>query len=62
MRVSDLPNGQVVRARWERYRDNMTYPDWCPWQDVRLDVQRNRRGEVVVVTLLHRGRSPREEG
>jgi hypothetical protein len=48
MRVDDLQDGQVVRARWGRA--GRAAPNWGPWQDVALYVQRHM-GKVVCVTL-----------
>jgi len=48
VKVTDLQDGQVVRARWGRA--GREGPDWGPWQDVPLYVQRHM-GKVVCVTL-----------
>jgi len=48
MRVDDLQDGQVVRARWGRAGEEG--PAWSPWQDARLSVQRHK-SKVVCVTL-----------
>ena len=48
MKVEDLQDNQVVRARWGRA--GAEAPAWGPWQDARLYVQRHK-GKVVLVTL-----------
>lgn len=48
MKIGDLQDGQVVRARWGRAGEEA--PNWGPWKDVRLTVQRHK-GKVVLVTL-----------
>jgi hypothetical protein len=49
MRISDLQDNQVVRARWGRA--GRTAPDFGPWRDAPLYVQRDNKGNVVVVAL-----------
>ena len=48
MRVNDLQNDQKVRARWGRA--GREGPNWGPWRDVQLFVQRSK-GRVAVVAL-----------
>ena len=48
MKVNDLEDGQVVSARWGSAGKEA--PDWGPWVQVRLAVQR-AKGKVVLVTL-----------
>ena len=39
MKLADLKDGQVVRARWSR-ADDWGPSEWCPWQDIILHVKR----------------------
>jgi hypothetical protein len=63
VKINDLQDGQIVRARWGRAGSEE--PDFGPWQDVALSVQRlpmtpassrprldgMKPGDVIIVTL-----------
>ena len=49
MKVKDLEDSSVMRARWGRA--GKTGPIFCMWQYVELRVQRNGKGKVVLVGL-----------
>jgi hypothetical protein len=49
MKVDELQDGGVVKARWGRA--GREGPNWCAWQHVELRVQRNGRGKVVLIGL-----------
>lgn len=48
MKLEELEDGQTVRARWGRAGEEA--PNWGPWQEVRLHVQRHK-GRIVLVAL-----------
>jgi hypothetical protein len=49
MRIQDLQDGQLVRARWGRAGEEDV--DWGPWKDVHLRVQRHR-DRIVGISLV----------
>lgn len=51
MKVDELQDGQVVRARWGRAGRNDVV--WGPWRDTPLAVQQHQN-RVVLVTLKGR--------
>lgn len=51
MKINDLRNGQTVVARWGRYVATKDEPDWCPWKNVSLYVQRDAKGQIVMIAL-----------
>ncbi len=53
MKIADLKDGQVVRARVGRAgRESV---EWQEWKDYFLYVQRNKKGEIVIITLHRSG-------
>jgi hypothetical protein len=54
MTVGTLTDGQTVRYRAGRYRDDMDRPDWEPWTEGMIYVQRDGKGQVCVLALKDR--------
>jgi len=48
MRMNDLQDGQIVKARWGRA--GREAPEFGPWQDISLSVHK-RCGRTVILTI-----------
>lgn len=55
MKIADMENGAVYHIRTGRYRDDMYDPDWSPWRDAALYVQRDPKDRVCVIALTDEG-------
>lgn len=49
MKLDELQNRQLVRARWGRA--GTTGPRWSLWRPVQLTVQRHDNGHITLVAL-----------
>lgn len=49
MKISELQNGQVVRARIGMAGRHEV--EWQEWKNLPLYIQKNKKGEVVIVAL-----------
>jgi len=50
MKIDDIADGDVVRARFGRYTATKPEPDWSEWQYAALFVGRDKKGKVCWLT------------
>lgn len=48
MKIEDLNNGDILRARFARYRDGTNGPEWSFWQRTKFYIQRHH-GKITII-------------